>query len=135
MRKTNKIVLGVLALAAAMTACKDTPDQDVRTCTDKNGQIVDDKFCQVQPQTANGQNPNDDHLVRDILLYHWMFGGNFNGQYVTGGGYHPSPRIVYVPAFSSTGSAIRSAGSARSYTSVSRGGFGSSFGGGEGAGE
>lgn len=132
MKKSKSIFLGVLALAAsaAMNGCDDNPTQDVKSCVDQQGHVVDEKFCQAQPQTANGQNPNDDHLLRDLLIYHWLFGGSFNGGTVYGGSYRPTPNIVYYGAFSSTGSAIRSAGSARTYTSVSRGGFGSSFGGG-----
>jgi hypothetical protein len=137
MKKSKSVILGTIALAAAasMTACDDQPQQDVRSCTDRNGQIVDDSLCQAQSQTANGQNPNDDHLLRDILIYHWVFGGTFNSRpgYVYGGGYRPeSPSIIYVSPRSSTGSSIVSSGSARSYSSVSRSGFGNSFSGGSG---
>jgi len=135
MKKSKSVILGALALAAAasMIGCDDDKQQDVKSCVDKNNQIVDDRFCQAQPQTANGQNPNDDHLLRDILIYHYVFGGTFNSRpgYVYGGGYRPvSPSVIYVSPYSSTGSTIRSYGSARSYSSVSRGGFGSSFSGG-----
>jgi hypothetical protein len=137
MKKSKSVILGAIALAAAasLTACDDQPQQDVRACTDRNGQIVDDSFCQAQPQTANGQNPNDDHIIRDILLYHYVFGGSFNGGRVYGGGYRPSPSVIYVSPRSSTGSSIVSSGSARSYSSVSRGGFGGSFSGGDSGGE
>jgi uncharacterized membrane protein YgcG len=137
MKKSKSVILGALALAAAataMTACDDK-QQDVRSCTDRNGQIVDDKFCQAQPQTANGQNNANDQIIRDILLYHWVFGGQFNSRrgYVYGGGWRPaSPSVIYVSPYSSTGSSIRSAGSASRYGAVSRGGFGGSFSGGHG---
>lgn len=142
MKRSKSIILGALAVAATlgMVGCQDDqPTQDVRSCVDKNGQVVDDSYCTGQQQTANGQNPNNDHIIRDILLYHWLFGGNFNNTggrvVVYGGGFRPAPSMIYVSPRSSTGMSIVSSGSSARYTSVTRGGFGSSFHGATGGGE
>jgi hypothetical protein len=131
MRKPVAISLGMVAAAAMALGCKATPQQDVKACVDRTGKMVDESFCQAQPQTSSGQNPNDDHLLRDILIYRWVFGGNYNGGYVSGYAYHPVPNMVYVSPRSSVGAGIVSAGSSHAY-GVSRGGFGGSFAGGEG---
>ncbi len=106
MKKSAFISLGLVALAAGLVGCNEmdtAQKQDVRSCTDRNGKVVDENLCLQQSQTAEGRNPTD-HLLMDMLVYRWVFGGNYN------------------------------TGSASHYTSVSRGGFGSSFGGGEGEG-
>jgi hypothetical protein len=134
MRKTQVITLGILAAAALAIGCDD--HKDVKACVDKSGKMVADWNCQQQPQTANGQNPSDDNLVRNLLIYRWVYGGNYSNGYVSGYVYQPAPSIIYVSPHSSEGSSIVSSGSARAYSSsVSRGGFGSSFSGGEAAGE
>lgn len=142
MKKSASVILGTLALVAGLTACDDGPTKDVKTCADRNGNVVDDSYCYQQPQTAQGQNP-DDQIIRDVLIYHWIFGGNYQPRgntfvYVGGGGYRPAISTTYVMRSTTEGSSIVRSGSAASYGArvgggyggVSRGGFGGSFSGG-----
>jgi hypothetical protein len=99
-----------------------------------NGKVVDDRLCEGQPQTANGTNPHD-NFIMNMLIYRWVFGGNFFGGHVGGGSFYPMNGVSYYRSSSEVGRSIISSGNAHTYTSVSRGGFGSSFRGGGGAGE
>lgn len=141
MKKSLSVLLGSLAVVAGMVGCDDQT-KDVRTCVDKNNNVVDDKNCTSQPQTAQGTNP-DDAVLRDILIYHWIFGGNYQTRgssfvYIGGGGYRSSPSVIYVAPSSGEGHGIVSSGSAGAYGravgggygGVARGGFGGSISGG-----
>jgi hypothetical protein len=135
-KTTAFISLGMVALAAGLVGCKELDNgqtQDVRSCTDRNGKVVDESYCLQQTQTANGNNPTE-HLLLDMLVYRWVFGGNYGGGYVGSGSFYRQPGVVYYRSSSDVGRGIMSSGNAVRYTSVSRGGFGSSFSGGEGEG-
>jgi hypothetical protein len=109
-KKSASVAVPLLASAAlAMLAgCKQ---QQIKRCVNAQNVVVDEAFCETQPgQQNNTYNPNG------VGFYRWYYGGGggyYPGSFATGGGYVPSAGVSY---------------------STSRGGFGSSFGGGEGEG-
>ena len=87
--------------------------QQVKRCVDAHDVVVDDSFCATQPQPQ--PNPNGGGYYPSPFRYYYGGGGGYYpGSIATGGGYVPSAGVSYT---------------------TSRGGFGSSFHGGEGAGE
>lgn len=91
---------------------------DMQRCVDENNKVVDASFCQ-QPEQ---QRPDGHGGFIFLPIYHYYYGGYGGfapGTVVGGGSFTPTP--------------------GRSYSTTSRGGFGSSFGGegghGGGAGE
>ena len=131
MRKPSAIPLGlVAALSFTMLACKEK-QQDVKSCVDPSGKMVDDWNCEQRPEA--GHTSAGQAAVTNLLLYRWAYGGLYQNGYVKGYRSTPEPSMEYVSPRSEVGSGIVSAGSRSAF--VSRGGFGGSFAGGEGAGE
>jgi hypothetical protein len=90
---------------------------EMQRCVDENNKVVDQSFCQQQGQQTTQQQP-DGHggfiFVPVIVPYHYYYGGWGGygvGSMVGGGGYAPV--------------------AGRSYSTTTRGGFGSSFSGSE----
>lgn len=113
----NKIVLSLVPLiAAVLTGCDETPDQQVgRACLDPNQSVVDAQSCEKMYDN-NGVvsgHPN--------WYYYW---------YYQNGGFRPpvGSRVIFVPGRSGSFSAPAGAafGRGSSIGSVSRGGFGGS---------
>jgi hypothetical protein len=100
-------LLAAAALALVTTGCRQPQP---KRCVDDKNQVVDPSFCAVSDQDRS--NP----------LYHGS-GWPYHYYYGGSGGYAPG-------SFVSGGSTVPSAGV--SYSTTTRGGFGSSFGGGEG---
>jgi hypothetical protein len=93
---------------ALLTGCRQ---EQMQRCVDEHNVVVDDSLCQNQP----GQNNNNFYHPPGIFRYYYGGSGTyFPGSVATGGGYAPVTGFSYA---------------------TSRGGFGSSFGGGEGGGE
>lgn len=116
MKKSSLVSLGLTsAMAIALMGCDDDR-REAQRCVDQNGLVVDDKYCQQQPVTPGGGDYVD----------HWYYGGRgyYPGETAAGGSYTPTPGYSAMrpsePGFSDV---------------VVRGGFGSSGGEGEGAGE
>ncbi len=111
MRRSLHVSAPLLASAAlaVLTACRQP---QMQRCVDATGKVVADTFCGA-PQ---GQQNNNFYRPPGTGSYRWYYGG--------GGGYSPGTVVgggSYTPL------------SGGSYaTSTSRGGFGSSFSGGEG---
>ena len=111
MRRSTQVAAPLLA-AAAMAMLIGCHKPDMQRCVDENNKVVDDAFCH---QTGQQQRP-DGHggfvfIPMPYRYYYGGWGGYGPGSVVGGGGYAPTP--------------------GRSYSTTSRGGFGSSFGGGE----
>ena len=104
-------LLASTALTLLTTGCHQREPQ---RCVDEQNRVVDASFCKGQPQNLN----NNNYIGRPgYMPYHYYYGG--------GGGFVPGSIV-------SGGSATPLAG--HSYSTTSRGGFGSSFGGSEGGG-
>ena len=136
MRRATNIVTPLLAAAAlsVLTGCRP---KEMQRCVDDQNHVVDDKLCAGQPQQVVQQQPNGHGGFFPIFIPHYRYyyggGGGYGfGSGVYGGGYVPQPGRSYATAGRSGffGSLGRGG-------SVTRGGFGSSFGGdsGGGAGE
>jgi hypothetical protein len=98
-----------------LAGCKQ---QQMKRCVDEHNVVVDNSFCDNQQNQPNQNNNNYYHpAVPGIYRYYYGgTGGFYPGSTATGGGFVPSAGVSY---------------------STSRGGFGSSFSGGDsgGAGE
>jgi hypothetical protein len=121
MKRSTQVGAPLLA-AAAMAMLAGCKSPEMQRCVDENNKVVDDSLCH---QTGQQQRP-DGHggFIFVPMPYHYYYGGYGGfapGSVVGGGSYTPAP--------------------GHTYSSTSRGGFGSSFsgghgeGGGEGAGE
>jgi hypothetical protein len=113
--KRSTQVAAPLVAAAAMAMLSGCHHQEMQRCVDENNKVVDPSFCQ---QTGQQQRP-DGHggFIFVPMPYHYYYGGYGGyglGSVVGGGSYTPVP--------------------GRSYSTTTRGGFGSSFSGGEGGG-
>jgi hypothetical protein len=114
-KKSSSVAAPLLASAAlAMLAgCKQ---EQMKRCVNEHNVVVDESFCETQPGQQQ-QNNNNYYQPTTPGFYRWYYGGGgtyYPGSIATGGGYAPSAGFSYA---------------------TSRGGFGSSFGGGEGVGE
>lgn len=117
----SKIVLSLVPLiAAVLTGCDNTPDQQVhRACLDPNQNVVDAQKCEAM---------YDNHGKVNGFPYWYYY------WYYTNGSYRPVPgsRVIIVPGRMGYTSGSFSApegaafGRGASVGSVSRGGFGSS---------
>ena len=127
MRRSANVVAPLLASAALMllTACREAEDQ---RCVDESNHVVDPSFCKNLPTNAqqpvagsmtnNGGYYNNGIFIPHYYRFYYGGGGGGIGGFASGGGYSPTPGHSY------------------SFSGTSRGGFGSSFGGGgEGGGE
>ncbi len=135
MRRPSHIVTPLLA-AAAMSILTGCRPKEMQRCVDENNHVVDEKLCAGQPQQVVHQQ-SDGHggfIPIFIPMYRNYYGGGGGygvGSGVFGGGYVPQPGRSYAPA-----SRSGFFGSLGRGGSVTRGGFGSSFGGeGGGGGE
>jgi hypothetical protein len=113
MKRSTQVAAPLLA-AAAMAMLSGCHKQEMQRCVDENNKVVDDSFCHQPGQTQ--QRP-DGHggFIFIPMPYHYYYGGYGGfapGSVVGGGAFTPTP--------------------GRSYSTTSRGGFGSSFSGGEG---
>jgi hypothetical protein len=119
MRRSTQVIAPLLASAAAalLTSCHSGPE--MQRCVDQQNRVVDPSFCKNLPQpNAQGTQQPLVPYISPYRFYYGGYGGYGLGSYVGGGGYVPSSGHSY------------------SVTSgTSRGGFGSSFSGGEGGGE
>jgi len=125
MRASAKVFAPLLASTALalMAGCKSN---DPQRCVDETGKVVDPHFCANLPQaqgTTAGTLSNGGGVYTNGVfvphVYRYYYGGSgFLGGFVSGGGYAPSAGHSYSVT-----------------TGTVRGGFGSSFGGGEGGGE
>ena len=121
-KRSTQVATPLLA-AAAMAMVLGCRKTEMQRCVDENNKVVDDSFCKQPGQQQMERRP-DGHggFLFVPLLYHYYYGGYGGfapGSVVGGGSFAPTP--------------------GRSYSSpTTRGGFGSSFGGGSrgsGAGE
>jgi hypothetical protein len=111
MKRSKHVAAPLLASAALamLTGCRQA---QMKRCVDEHNVVVDESLCEAQ---QGQQNNNNYHP--GIGGFHYYYGGNgtyFPGSTVSGGSFTPSAGYSYA---------------------TSRGGFGSSFGGGEGGGE
>ncbi len=120
MKRSAQVSAPLLASAAlallTSTGCRTA---EPKRCVDENNRVVDPTFCAGQPQGASGAGGASGHSAPGFIPYHYYYGGL--GGYALGS-------IV------SGGSTAPIAGHSYSTGSTSRGGFGSSFGGGHGSG-
>jgi hypothetical protein len=128
MASVRKIVTPLLA-AAAVSILAGCRPKEMQRCVDEHDNVVDDKLCANLPQNAVQQRP-DGHggFFPLILPYRYYYGGGGGyraGSRVFGGGYQPQPGRDYHNA---TGS--RYSGGGGFFRGITRGGFGSHFGGG-----
>lgn len=119
MRRSLHVSAPLLAAAALAftTACRRQPE--MQRCVDEQNHVVADNLC-----SASGQQPvrNPAGGFYPMMPYHFYYGGLGGyalGSLVSGGGYNAIPGRSYA----------NSANSSRA-SSTTRGGFGSSFGGG-----
>ncbi len=124
MARVQRIVAPLLAAAAVsiLTGCRP---KEMQRCVDEHNNVVDDKLCANLPQNAVQRQP-DGHggFIPLILPYRYYYGGGGGygvGSSVFGGGYQPQPGHVYGSSSSGRGGF---------FSGVTRGGFGSHFGGG-----
>ena len=111
MKRSTHVAAPLLASAALfmLAGCRQP---QMKRCVDQNNVVVADSLCEKQPGQQNNNN-----YYHPGGLFRWYYGGMGGyspGATVSGGGYAPVSGASY---------------------STSRGGFGSSFGGGEGGGE
>ena len=124
MRRPSHIVTPLLAAAAlsVLTGCRP---KEMQRCVDDQNHVVDDKLCAGQPEQVVQQQPNGHGGFNPVFLpryrYYYGGGGGFGfGSGVYGGGYVPQAGRTY-----SRGGGFFGLGRG---SSVTRGGFGSSFG-------
>ena len=113
MRRSLQVSAPLLASAALALLTTGCRQREPQRCVDENNKVVDPSFCANQPQA--GTNNNFAHP--GYWPYHFYYGG--------GGGFAPGSIV-------SGGSVMPLAG--HSYSTTTRGGFGSSFGGGDSSG-
>jgi hypothetical protein len=107
MKKCSSITLGLLAAAALVATTGCNRRTEVQDCIDQDRHIVDSALCDQQDEARrNG------YIGR--FPYYWNYGGSAGGHLGD---------VVY------GGSASPTSG----FSAVSRGGFGSSFGGAHGS--
>jgi hypothetical protein len=112
MKRSTHVAAPLLASAALtmLAGCRQT---QMQRCVDEHNVVVVDSLCQNLP----GQQNNNYYHPGGLGFYRYYYGGGgsyFPGSVATGGGYAPVSGFAYA---------------------TSRGGFGSSFSEGHGAGE
>jgi hypothetical protein len=110
MKRSTQVATPLLAATALalLTGCREP---QMKRCVDENNKVVDQSFCQDQ-----NQNQPQNNSIGHIPGFHFYYGGSGSfdpGTIATGGSLMPASGVSY---------------------STTRGGFGSSFGGGEGEG-
>lgn len=117
-RRSARVAVPLLAAAAValLTGCRQPQP---KRCIDEKNQVVDPSFCEAQGQgQGQGQSQNNNLYHPGFWPYRYYYGGS--------GGFAPGSIV-------SGGSIVPTNGV--SYSTTTRGGFGSSFGGGEAGGE
>ena len=111
MKRSTHVAAPLLA-STALSMLAGCRQPQMKRCVDEHNVVVDNSFCENQP---GQQNNNYYHpIVPGVFRYYYGGYGGFNpGSVVSGGGFVPSAGVSY---------------------STSRGGFGSSFSGGDGHG-
>ena len=125
MRRSPIVIAPILAsVAAALTGCHTSEPQ---RCVDEQNHVVDPSFCKNLP--PNAQQPVAGSLSNGGGYYNnGIFFPHFYRFYYGGGGGFAPGAIV------SGGAYAPLSGHSYSLGGTTRGGFGSSFGGGEGGG-
>ncbi|GAA2989526.1 hypothetical protein [Actinokineospora diospyrosa] len=109
------VTVGVVALVAVIYAASQ-PDEVTATCTDTNGVVVDDDYCDSTYASSHGGYTSGGFIFIGGSSYRYNYGGTGAvGQKVSGGSY-VSP---------SSGTTVKT----RSGSTVQRGGLGVSSGG------
>lgn len=118
MKRSVQVSVPLLASAAlAITTTGCHPHADMQRCVDEHNHVVADTFCQ-NPNTQQQMRNSSGGFYFPYRYYYGGAGGYGLGSSVYGGGYAPIGGRSYASPSSST----------------SRGGFGSTHGGGSGAG-
>jgi hypothetical protein len=135
MRRSAHVFAPLLASAAVAlgTGCHQQPEP--QRCVDEQNHVVDQKFCANLPPGAissgNASNNGGYYGSNGVFIphmyrsYYGGLGGYALGSMVSGGSYAPVSGHSYSPS---------SHNFSTSSSGTSRGGFGSSFSGGEGGG-
>jgi hypothetical protein len=120
MRRATRIVTPLLA-AAAVSILSGCRPKEMQRCVDEQGNVVADNLCAGQPPQLLTQQPDGHGGFNPIWVpryrYYYGGGGGYGfGSRAFGGGFSPQSGHSYGgPGF---------------FGSITRGGFGSSFGGG-----
>ena len=125
MRRSTNVVAPLLASAAVALLAGCHAD-DPQRCVDEHNHVVDPSFCKNLPSLAqqpiagtlsnNGGYYDNGVFMPHYYRFYYGGGGGGIGSFVSGGSYAPAPGHSY------------------SFSGTTRGGFGSSFSGGEGGG-
>lgn len=124
--RRSAIVLAPLLASTAVALPAGCDSTEPKRCVDEQNHVVDPKFCAALPngqQTVQGTPGNMGGYYTNGIFYPHIFRYYYGGiglgfgSVVSGGSYSPVPGHIY------------------SFSGTSRGGFGSSFGGGGGEGE
>ena len=116
MKKSTSVAAPLLASVALafLAGCRE---REMQRCVDQKNAVVDDSLCNATPQAQqpNQQQPNPvgGFYPYPYRWYYGGWGGYSRGTVVGGGGFSPVAGHAYA-------------------SSTTRGGFGSSFSGGEG---
>jgi hypothetical protein len=71
-----------------------------RACLDSQSRVVEDRYCDqawIEQQRQLAEQRHDDQMLRDLMLYHFMFGGTVNNGYYAGGLNYLPPGYGYMP--------------------------------------
>lgn len=133
MKRSPRAIVTPLLAAAAVSILTGCRPKQMQRCVDEHENVVDDKFCADQPggaQTVVQQRPDGHGGFVPIIIpmYRYYYGGSGTygmGSHVYGGGYQPQRDENYR---TSSGGGYHGGGGF--FRSITRGGFGSHFGGG-----
>ncbi|CRK60872.1 FIG01038256: hypothetical protein [Alloactinosynnema sp. L-07] len=102
------VTVGVVAVVAVIYAAS-TPDEVTAQCTDTNGVIVDDDFCDQNYATSHGGYHSGGFIYIGGSSYRYNYGGTgVKGQTVAGGSYvAPSDRT---PVKTASGKSVQRGG-------------------------
>jgi hypothetical protein len=123
MKRSSQVAAPLLA-AAALAITTGCRQPDMQRCVDQQNHVVDDKFCaNLPPGAQSTQQRPDGHggffpIIMPYRFYYGGWGGYGLGSIVGGGSDTPATGRSYATRSGTT----------------TRGGFGSSFSGGEGSG-
>jgi hypothetical protein len=109
MKRSLNVSAPLLASAALtlLTACRNP---QMQRCVDQNNHVVDGSLCRNQPNQSGSSGSGIGYIPMPYRYYYGGGGSYDLGSTVTGGGYVGTPGVSY---------------------STTRGGFGSTFGGGD----
>ena len=133
MRRTTRSIVTPLLTAAAVSILTGCRPKQMQRCVDEHDNVVDDKLCDAQPggaQTVVRQRPDGHGGFVPIIIpmYRNYYGGAGSygvGSHVYGGAYQPQQDQNYR---TSSGGGYHGGGGF--FHGITRGGFGSHFGGG-----